>query len=141
MQAHGLCYFGNAVFLKLADRQGIGVRSRGGHGQGDGPGAERPRPAARSRVGAKLRTCSFDYMQAERCIFGRPTRSETMAERKTRVAILFGGRSAEHDGSQASAANVLRFLPPNRYFGMLLGIAKERPRSVACRGKSARFCA
>ena len=31
-----------------------------------------------------------------------------MAERKTRVAILFGGRSAEHDVSRASAANVLR---------------------------------
>ena len=33
-----------------------------------------------------------------------------MERRKLRVAILFGGRSAEHDVSRASAANVLRSL-------------------------------
>jgi D-alanine-D-alanine ligase-like ATP-grasp enzyme len=38
-----------------------------------------------------------------------------MAERKTRIAILFGGRSAEHDVSRASAANALRSLDPGRY--------------------------
>src|SRR3954464_2408745 len=64
-------------------------------------------------------------MQAERCIFGRPTRSETMAERKTRVAILFGGRSAEHDVSRASAANVLRSLDPERYDVTLVGITGD----------------
>src|SRR3982751_611690 len=61
-------------------------------------------------------------MQAERCIFGRPTRSETMAERKTRVAILFGGRSAEHDVSRASAADVLRSPHPARYDVTPIGI-------------------
>ena len=48
-----------------------------------------------------------------------------MAERKTRVAILFGGRSAEHDVSRASAANVLRSLDPNRYDITLIGIARD----------------
>src|SRR5437868_11147659 len=64
-------------------------------------------------------------MQAERCIFGQPTRSETMAERKTRVAILFGGRSAEHDVSRASAANVLRALDPDKYDVVLIGLTKD----------------
>jgi D-alanine-D-alanine ligase len=48
-----------------------------------------------------------------------------MAERKTRVAILFGGRSAEHDVSRASAANVLRSLDPERYDVQLVGITRE----------------
>ncbi|HXW27603.1 MAG TPA: D-alanine--D-alanine ligase family protein [Xanthobacteraceae bacterium] len=36
-------------------------------------------------------------------------------ERKLRVALLFGGRSAEHDVSLMSAANVFRALDPARY--------------------------
>src|SRR3954453_22064284 len=64
-------------------------------------------------------------MQAERCIFGRQTRSETMAGRKTRVAILFGGRSAEHDVSRASAANILRSLDASRYDITLIGITRD----------------
>ena len=48
-----------------------------------------------------------------------------MAERKTRVAILFGGRSAEHDVSRASAANVLRSLDSDRYEVTLIGITRD----------------
>ncbi|WP_407170257.1 D-alanine--D-alanine ligase family protein [Bradyrhizobium sp. ORS 111] len=48
-----------------------------------------------------------------------------MAERKTRVAILFGGRSAEHDVSRASAANVLRSLDPDRYDVTAVGITRD----------------
>jgi D-alanine-D-alanine ligase len=76
-------------------------------------------------------------MQAERGIFGQPKRSETMAERKTRVAILFGGRSAEHDVSRASAANVLRSLDPNRYDVTLIGIARDGRWIVADAGNGA----
>ena len=45
-----------------------------------------------------------------------------MAQHKTRVAILFGGRSAEHDVSRASAANIYRSLDPDRYEITLVGI-------------------
>jgi D-alanine-D-alanine ligase len=48
-----------------------------------------------------------------------------MDGRKLRVAILFGGRSAEHDVSRASAANVLRSLDQNRYEAVLIGITRE----------------
>src|ERR1700752_1472672 len=48
-----------------------------------------------------------------------------MASRKLRVAILFGGRSAEHDVSRASAANVLRSLDQDRYEAVLIGITRE----------------
>lgn len=48
-----------------------------------------------------------------------------MAGRKLRVAILFGGRSAEHDVSRASAANVLRSLDPERYDVTLIGITRD----------------
>jgi D-alanine-D-alanine ligase len=45
-----------------------------------------------------------------------------MAQPKTRVAILFGGRSAEHDVSRASAANIHRSLDPDRYDITLIAI-------------------
>jgi D-alanine-D-alanine ligase len=48
-----------------------------------------------------------------------------MERRKTRVAILFGGRSAEHDVSRASAANVVRALDPDRYDMTLVGITRD----------------
>ncbi|MCW5688841.1 MAG: D-alanine--D-alanine ligase [Pseudolabrys sp.] len=48
-----------------------------------------------------------------------------MQRRKLRVAILFGGRSAEHDVSRASAANVLRSLDPERYEPVLVGITRD----------------
>ena len=46
-------------------------------------------------------------------------------QRKIAVGLLFGGRSAEHDVSRASAANVLRALDPNRYEVSLIGIARD----------------
>jgi D-alanine-D-alanine ligase len=45
--------------------------------------------------------------------------------RKITVGLLFGGRSAEHDVSRASAANILRALNPDRYEVSLIGIAKD----------------
>ncbi|MBV8838300.1 MAG: D-alanine--D-alanine ligase A, partial [Alphaproteobacteria bacterium] len=60
-----------------------------------------------------------------------------MPERKTRVAILFGGRSAEHDVSRASAANVLRSLDPDRYETTLIGIARDGRWLLADAGNGA----
>ena len=60
-----------------------------------------------------------------------------MAEPKTRIAILFGGRSAEHDVSRASAANVLRSLDPDRYDATLIGIARDGRWIVADAGNGA----
>src|SRR5882757_2221421 len=45
--------------------------------------------------------------------------------RKIAVGLLFGGRSAEHEVSMASAANVLRALDPDRYVVSLIGISKD----------------
>lgn len=50
---------------------------------------------------------------------------DEMDGRRKRVALLFGGRSAEHDVSRASAANVLRALDPNRYEITLVGVARD----------------
>jgi D-alanine-D-alanine ligase len=52
-------------------------------------------------------------------------------QRKINVGLLFGGRSAEHEVSQASAANVLRALNPDRYDVFLIGIARDG-RWLAC---------
>jgi len=62
------------------------------------------------------------------------TGAESMQQGKTRVAILFGGRSAEHDVSRASAANVLRALDPNRYEVTLVGITRDGRWIVADAG-------
>jgi D-alanine-D-alanine ligase len=48
-----------------------------------------------------------------------------MEHRKIGVGLLFGGRSAEHEVSRASAANVLRALNPDRYDVFLIGISKD----------------
>jgi D-alanine-D-alanine ligase len=45
--------------------------------------------------------------------------------RKIAVGLLFGGRSAEHDVSRASAANILRALNPERYQVSLIGISRD----------------
>jgi D-alanine-D-alanine ligase len=47
------------------------------------------------------------------------------APSKITVGLLFGGRSAEHDVSRASAANVLRALDPAKYNVVLIGLAKD----------------
>jgi D-alanine-D-alanine ligase len=44
---------------------------------------------------------------------------------KLRVAIIFGGRSAEHEVSLQSARNVIESLDRNRYEPVLIGIDKE----------------
>ena len=53
------------------------------------------------------------------------------AHRKIIVGLLFGGRSAEHDVSRASAANVLRALNADRYDVVLIGIDRDG-RWLAC---------
>lgn len=60
-----------------------------------------------------------------------------MEQRKTRVAILYGGRSAEHDVSRASAANVLRALDPDRYEITLIGITRDGRWLLADAGNGA----
>lgn len=47
-----------------------------------------------------------------------------MQRRKT-IGLLFGGRSAEHEVSRLSAANVLRALDPERYDIVLIGIGRD----------------
>lgn len=44
---------------------------------------------------------------------------------KKRVAVLFGGRSSEHEVSQLSASAILRNLSPERYEVLCIGITKE----------------
>ncbi|OGT37764.1 MAG: D-alanine--D-alanine ligase A [Gammaproteobacteria bacterium RIFCSPHIGHO2_12_FULL_37_14] len=44
---------------------------------------------------------------------------------KIRVAVLFGGRSAEHEVSLRSAANVMQFLDPSRFEIVPIGIDKK----------------
>ncbi|HLO60801.1 MAG TPA: D-alanine--D-alanine ligase [Bacteroidales bacterium] len=45
--------------------------------------------------------------------------------RKIKVAIVFGGRSAEHEVSLQSARNVIESLDKNKYEPVLIGIDKE----------------
>jgi len=45
--------------------------------------------------------------------------------RKLRVAVVFGGRSAEHEVSLQSARNVIESLDMNKYEPVLIGIDKE----------------
>lgn len=45
--------------------------------------------------------------------------------KKLRVAVLFGGRSAEHEVSLLSARNVIESLDKNMYEPVLIGISKE----------------
>ena len=46
-------------------------------------------------------------------------------QRKIRVAVVFGGRSAEHSVSCASAAHVLAAIDPGRYEVVPIGIARD----------------
>jgi len=54
-----------------------------------------------------------------------PTPAALTLPRHVRLVILFGGRSAEHDISCISAANVVRALDPDRYRIELVGIDRE----------------
>ena len=46
-------------------------------------------------------------------------------QQKTRVGILFGGRSAEHEVSLQSARNVIEALDKERYEPVLIGIDRK----------------
>ena len=48
-----------------------------------------------------------------------------MATDKIRVAIIFGGRSGEHEVSLESAASIIRAIDKNRYEVVPIGITKE----------------
>jgi D-alanine-D-alanine ligase len=48
-----------------------------------------------------------------------------MEERKMRVAVVFGGRSAEHEVSLQSARNVVEALDRDKYEAVLVGIDRE----------------
>ena len=46
-------------------------------------------------------------------------------ENKIRIAVLFGGRSGEHEVSLMSARSVLPALDPEKYDIIQIGITKE----------------
>ncbi len=48
-----------------------------------------------------------------------------MSEQKTRVIVLFGGRSAEHDVSCVTARHVLSATDPNKYQVIPIGITRD----------------
>jgi D-alanine-D-alanine ligase len=48
-----------------------------------------------------------------------------MAQPRKTIGLLFGGRSAEHEVSQLSAANILRALDPDRYDIVPIGIGRD----------------
>ena len=51
--------------------------------------------------------------------------TDASASLKLRIAVLFGGRSAEHDVSVLSARNVMRALEPARYDAVPVFITRE----------------
>ena len=55
---------------------------------------------------------------------------ETM--KKTRVGILFGGRSGEHEVSLLSAASVLEAIDKNKYEVVPIGITKHGAWLASC---------
>jgi D-alanine-D-alanine ligase len=55
----------------------------------------------------------------------RPIRETYDMAERLRVALLFGGRSAEHDVSVMSAGNVFRALDPARYETVPIGITRS----------------
>ncbi|SFB12094.1 D-alanine-D-alanine ligase [Amycolatopsis marina] len=67
-----------------------------------------------------------------------------MSERKTRVAVVFGGRSTEHTISCVSAGSVLANLDPERFEVLPIGITREGgwvlgtsdPKALEIRGKT-----
>jgi len=56
-----------------------------------------------------------------------------MSQSRKRIGLLFGGRSAEHEVSRLSAANILRALDPDRYEVVPIGIGRDG-RWVLCDG-------
>lgn len=56
-----------------------------------------------------------------------------MSEKRKRIGLVFGGRSAEHEVSRMSAANILRALDPDHYDVVPIGIGRDG-RWVLCDG-------
>lgn len=56
--------------------------------------------------------------------------------RKTRVGIIFGGKSAEHEVSLQSARNIIDALDRSRFDATLIGIAKQAAGTCAMRTTS-----
>lgn len=54
-----------------------------------------------------------------------PDQGTSAPTRRTRVAVVFGGRSSEHAVSCATAASVLRAMDPARYDIVPIGIARD----------------
>src|SRR5436190_20103455 len=48
-----------------------------------------------------------------------------MGPARTRLVVLFGGRSAEHDVSRVTASHVLRAVDPARYEIVAVGIGRD----------------
>ncbi len=44
---------------------------------------------------------------------------------KKRIAVIFGGKSSEHEVSRVSATNVIRSIPKDRYDVLTIGITKQ----------------
>jgi D-alanine-D-alanine ligase len=63
---------------------------------------------------------------------GAQCRGSVAMERKLRVALLFGGRPAEHDVSLMSAANVFRALDPARYEVVPIAVARSGAWMLCC---------
>jgi D-alanine-D-alanine ligase len=62
------------------------------------------------------------------CCFNPAAKGSTrVAKEPSRITVglLFGGRSAEHEVSRVSAANVMRALNPDKYNVVLIGLAKD----------------
>ncbi len=57
--------------------------------------------------------------------------ADAAAQRRTRVAILFGGRSGEHGISAVTAAGVMSAIDPSRYDVVPVGITREGQWVVA----------
>lgn len=54
-----------------------------------------------------------------------PERFVTTSPNRLRIAVLFGGRSAEHDVSVLSATNVMRALDPAKYDALPVFVTRE----------------
>src|SRR5699024_7170846 len=52
-------------------------------------------------------------------------RLPTVTDRRTKVAVLFGGRSSEHQVSCVSAGSVLSHLDPERFEAIAVGITED----------------
>ncbi|TGU42315.1 D-alanine--D-alanine ligase A, partial [bacterium M00.F.Ca.ET.152.01.1.1] len=49
----------------------------------------------------------------------------SMAKKRLRIGVLFGGRSAEHDVSVLSATNVMAALEPAKYDAVPIFVTRE----------------